>query len=122
MRYSVAAGVLPEDQLLFETLMSFPRFTHEMASVSEACVEFLKDDPLKKALLDASESGDYRDVMSFCRSPCISVHFPADNLPSLTTLLNDTLAGSFTLSFHTSRLMKGTGYSGGAWGVLNVSG
>ena len=93
-----------------------------MASVSEGYVEFLEDDALKKALLDASESGDYRDVMSFPRSLCSSVRFPADNIPSLATLLSDTLAGSFTLSFHTSRLMEGTSYSGGGWGVLNVSG
>ena len=59
---------------------SLPRFTHEMASVSEAYVEFLKDGALKKAF---SESGDYRDVMSFPRSQCISVCFSADNLPDL---------------------------------------
>ena len=68
-----------------------------MASVSEACVEFLKDDALKKALLDASESGDYRDDMSFRRSPYISVRFPADNW---STLYDSILWVSHFISFH----------------------
>ena len=75
---------------------------------SEACVEFLKGDALRKgALLDAWKVVAIETSYPFVGRSCISIGFPADNLlQSLATLLDDTLVGSFTFSLHTSRLVN----------------
>ena len=75
----------------------------------EACVEFLKDDALKGALLDAWKVATIETSCSSVGRSCISIGFPADDLPqSLATplSLDNTLIGSFTLTVHTSRLVN----------------
>ena len=67
---------------------------------------FLKDDVLKKVLLDAMESGDRR--ASIGRS-WISVRFPIVNFLPLANLVDDSIGWFLHLSFH----IPTTGDSGG---------